>query len=435
MRLSRTTTAIGAALAIAFPLIPASNYSASAAESGLPASEAPSQADRNTSHAKALMMRQAPILDAADEITELVKKDPISGYNELTISVETNGYTLRWKGRPPENVTRVIASHRKKGLNVKVATARYTATELKKAIDAIAKSDVRINGAEIVSVGAGKDGNSLTVGIDVPDTAPRATAQPLKTGEVIPSSLTRGIPVTLKADSVATPIGDERIGMPSSMQFGGQAIKTWGGARCTTGFTASSRGSVADYVITAEHCVTGTGQKWLTADESSLGTVSYTDTQHDAALIELDPRKSTGGGLVGGLPVRNSFQPVHHVHSAREVRAGQYVCVSGSLTGERCGVPVVEGYYWRQLNGVQRWTAVTGDSPWEYIAGKGDSGGPVYSYNVSGGVVGHGLMSATQYGTTCSNPFGGTRSACSNKLYFTSLPSALAMMPTGIFLN
>ncbi|MER5766552.1 hypothetical protein [Streptomyces sp. NPDC001985] len=434
MRFSRTVTAIGATLALALPLIPAGAYSASAGDRGLPASGASPEAEKRAA-AKALMMRQAPILEAADEITELVEKDPAGGYNDLTISVETNGYTLRWKGKPPEDVTRVIASHRKKGLNVKVAATRYTAEELKKAMRAIAKSGVRVSGARIVSVGAGKDGDSLTVGIDVPDTAPRAGVKPLKAAEVIPSSLTRGIPVTLKADSAASPIGDERIGLPTSPQFGGQAIRTVSGSRCTSGFTASQRGTKDDFIITAEHCTTKVGQSWQTANDSHLGTVSHIDVQNDAALIKLEPRKMSGGSIVGGLPVKNSFQPVHHVYSVKDVLKGQYVCVSGSLTGERCGVPVDDGYYWRWFNGTEKYTAVTGYSPWEYIAGKGDSGGPVYSYRLSGGVVAHGLMSATQNGRTCPNPFGGTRTACSNTLYFTSLSAGLGMMPTGTYLN
>ncbi|MER6914650.1 hypothetical protein ABT354_23505 [Streptomyces sp. NPDC000594] len=415
----------GAALALAVPLAPVSG---AVTGGGLFSGTAPS-AD-GASGGGSVMTRQAPILDAAYEITDLVQKYPDRGYNGLRISVETYGYTVRWKGKPPGNIARVIASHRRKGLDVTVAAARYSAVELKKRSHAIITSGVRVNGARIVSAGPGKDGNSLAVGIESPS-ANRPVTRKRKASGGIPSALTRGIPVTLRTESAASPLGDERTGFRGSMVFGGQGLRTADSAWCTIGFTG--RAGSKDYVITAEHCATGTPGRFRTATGDSFGTLRSRDVVNDAAFIEMDPGRSNGSAVVGGDPVRSPGQPVHPVIATADVFEGQFVCLSGSLTGEVCSLPVTDGFRWvRTTDGKVRWSAAAGrwDYPVDHTAGPGDSGGPVYSYR-PGGVVAHGLISSGTGVKPCPNPLTGRPRSdlCSKVTHFTSIERAMARYP------
>ncbi|MEO3975640.1 hypothetical protein [Streptomyces sp. CAU 1734] len=436
MKLFRTAAAVGVAAALAFPLVPASATAdgratpATGAALSATAEEATRTASRNAA-GKSLMRRQAPILEAADEISGLAKRDRRSGYSGLNISVEKNGYALRWKGQPPKDVTRAIATHRKRGLSVEVTSARYSAKELRRAMDAIAGSGIRrVNGAKIVRVSPGKDGNSLTVGVNTSGAALRTFADKPNTAGALPASLTRGIPVSLTSATEATPASnpafDRRLGESTGYHYGGQVIMPTYGGRCTAGFGAYDRQKGTDYLITAEHCTTQPGQIWRNGRDSSLGTLETADASNDTAYIRVEGNKRAGGYIVGGSPAGERGQPMLTVGTWRDTYHGQYVCFSGALTGERCGVPVSGSYGWQYVQNKRYWTIDTGESPWEYVAGKGDSGGPVYSYLVSGGVVAHGLISSTSRGFFCWDPIDKQlRGACSKYVSFTSLTEAL----------
>jgi hypothetical protein len=183
--------------------------------------------------------------------------------------------------------------------------------------------------------------------------------------------------------------------------YGGDRISS-SSVSCTTGFAATYNGLPA--MLTASHCG-GVGTSFWNGPTSSngwnfMGNVNYSNTNTDVASIGVSSYSTyinvgSNPQSPGQLNISSWASPV----------VGQYLCQSGSFTGEVCGLRVVDTGQYVCLTHVLWWcTSWQGPiadvinylGPSYYSAGHGDSGGPVYlrmgSYGIAEGLV-HAVLS------------------------------------------
>lgn len=167
----------------------------------------------------------------------------------------------------------------------------------------------------------------------------------------------------------------------SSPWFGGIRINKAGGTYCSTGFPVQRGG--ARYLSTAGHC--GPIGTTFTNSGTTVGStalISYSTNGIDTALIS---SSSVGARVYTSCPTCSTSQPVK---GSRLPSAGSFVCFSGSVTGEECGVTVGEANRCVNFTNVLDTCGLTRGTkfdPLRIISQGGDSGGPVYSYS-SGGI-------------------------------------------------
>ncbi|MEU9234429.1 hypothetical protein [Streptomyces subrutilus] len=378
---------------------------------------------------KAAAVGQAPISEAANELYGAAQQDPHTGYAGLTISAENHGYTLSWKGAVPQAISDLIENHRTKGIQVTVRASRYTFKELDDRARAILESDAKIGGAPVTAVGASSDGNSLDIGIDV-SSLPVGNRIPDDRASIdsISKSLAGGVPVN---------ITDEAPGVSISSRYdyygnwtGGQVIRI-GSAVCTSGFSVMSSTQHKTYMLTAQHCGKKGAKVTNHSGSVTIGKVIDESEDFDSLLIEVEPWHraldyiQTGYGV--GLPVASRTETVTGVG---RTFLGERLCASGSLLGEVCGAKVVSVSKWIKMeSGAVRHVDTVEQVAGRFVAGAGDSGGPVYAYSVSGGVSARGILSTASSPTKCKNPLPGgarTRLGCSERVHVTNIYEQLS---------
>jgi hypothetical protein len=172
--------------------------------------------------------------------------------------------------------------------------------------------------------------------------------------------------------------------------YGGDRLAS-SSSGCTSGFAAYYNGPA---ILTAAHCG-GVGTNWYNGPRTTggfnfMGTTVYSDTATDVAAIQ-----ASGSSYINiGYDPQVASQL--YVGSWASPVVGEDLCQSGSYTGERCGLRVVDTAQYVCLSYVLWWctswqgpladviSAYGSGSP---AAGHGDSGGPVfqYTYNYSSG--------------------------------------------------
>ncbi|MFE3558517.1 hypothetical protein ACFXKW_27190 [Streptomyces sp. NPDC059193] len=384
---------------------------------------------------KAATVGQAPISEAANEVYGVAQQDPNTGYAGLTISAENGGYSLHWKGAVPQAISDLIENHRTRGIQVTVSASRYTFKELDERARAIMDSDAKIGGVPVTAAGASSDGNSLDIGIDV-STLPvgnRLTNDRARVDSVS-ESLAGGIPVN---------ITDEEPGESIAGRYtyygnwtGGQVIRV-GGVVCTSGFSVVSPIQHKTYLLTAKHCGDKGDKVTDHSRNATIGKVIDASEGYDSLLVEVEPWHrameyiQTGYGV--GLPVTSSAKTVTGVGRAF---VGERLCASGALMGEVCGAKVIAVSRWIKMDsGVRRHVDTVEQVADRFVAGAGDSGGPVYAYSVSGGVSARGILSATSATTKCKNPLPGgerNRIGCSSRVHVTNIYEQLSQHSTSV---
>jgi hypothetical protein len=183
--------------------------------------------------------------------------------------------------------------------------------------------------------------------------------------------------------------------------FGGDRISS-SSLSCTTGFAATYNGLPA--MLTAAHCG-GVGTSFWNGPTSSngwnfMGNVTYSNSGTDVASLQVS---SYSNSINVGSNPQSPTQL--YISSWASPVVGQYLCQSGSFTGEVCGLRVVDtGQYVCQswfLWWCTSWQGPIADvinylGPSYYSAGHGDSGGPVFlrmgSYGIAEGLV-HAVLS------------------------------------------
>jgi hypothetical protein len=178
--------------------------------------------------------------------------------------------------------------------------------------------------------------------------------------------------------------------------YGGDRITNFS-IGCSTGFAAVYNGLPA--MLTASHCG-GVGTNFWNGPTSSntynfMGSVTYSNSSTDVASIQVSSYSTYIN--VGSNPQAPTQL---NVTSWASPVVGQYLCQSGSYTGEVCGLRVVDTNQYVCQSWILWWcTSYQGPiadvinylGPSYYSAGHGDSGGPVYmragSYGIAEGLV------------------------------------------------
>jgi hypothetical protein len=147
-------------------------------------------------------------------------------------------------------------------------------------------------------------------------------------------------------------------------------------------------------MLTAAHCGEGT---WSTGGGTIIGdTIPTRDVSRDAELI-LTP---VSGHIYTGGSFQDEAQSSRAVVGASVNRTGDFVCTSGSFSGEICTVQVAgtgETVSVRDF-GVVRDLVRAQSTVDAAVGGNGDSGGPVFSLSGSNAVA-RGTMTAMPLGS------------------------------------
>lgn len=374
-----------------------------------------------------LATAQKPLSEAANAIEDALGDSP--AFSSLTVSVENRSVTLYHKGGEKE-VEAAIAPQRAKGVRVELRSAPYSRSELKEAARKVMGQPLTIDGqpTTVHTAGARSDGSGLLVqgeALRVNGSARSA-----------PRSVDPEVPWTGSVTEAPTPLESRERDAP--LHSGGMLLRQMTGTVCTAGFVVSWPQRNTDYLMTAAHCETkepGKRDSWYAGDQSiKLGVVSDRWEKYDTALIP-----THGGGLHNftiwsGQPIYRQPQRLLKVTRATHSYVGEYLCASGSLSGQVCNLKVTEGRHYTRYAGFDTLTEiyrVKNMVPNAFTVMKGDSGGPVFSYNVDGTAVARGLISAgVKPGSTCSNPAANNSQVpCYRHLNMTDALDVLNMHP------
>lgn len=189
--------------------------------------------------------------------------------------------------------------------------------------------------------------------------------------------------------------------------FGGQYMDNTTNS-CTTGFWVAKISTMAQSMLTADHCATSTGETWYYGSGGNTRTVGVSQGQAPGSSdLELysagSPSNITGHVMTGNYNNSNSVSPIRGYYNASVV--GGSVCYSGSRTGLVCQnevtyVNAAACYSPSQCYLGMTYTSQVNGTP---AAGDGDSGGPVISVLSGGHVYASGLISGTVLGSpTCT---------------------------------
>jgi hypothetical protein len=222
--------------------------------------------------------------------------------------------------------------------------------------------------------------------------------------------------------------------------YGGDRITTSSGSSCTTGFAATLNGGPA--MLTASHCG-GVGTSFWNGPTSAngwnfMGSMNYSNTNTDVASVGVGSYSLYIN--VGSNPVAASQL---YVGSWASPVVGEYLCQSGSFTGERCGLRVVDTNQYVCLSyflwWCTSWQGPLADAVSIYgstspAAGHGDSGGPVYLRSGSGGIAKglvHGQLTPNAQASypayftdqlSCPSPDYGMSNRCAAGFSFAHMP-------------
>jgi hypothetical protein len=171
----------------------------------------------------------------------------------------------------------------------------------------------------------------------------------------------------------------------------------WGGSRyfspvggCSNGFALSVAGAANIYEISAGHCGNNSDAVSIPGQPSPTGSVLAKAASRDTLAINY-PAGVAGRVYTGPFDSSSSAA----VGGATADFVGDFICTSGSSSGEHCTVQVLGVDEFVNTN-----VGVLGPETrgFEINSGcavaPGDSGGPAYSYRSDGRVDGRGTISA-----------------------------------------
>ena len=253
------------------------------------------------------------------------------------------------------------------------ATANIAGLESRRDSFAGAAKELASEGIPIVSWGVDVRRNSLRVGLLAITAASTARIE----GIVGKSNLDL---------TVDQPGENASRNTDSSPWYGGDWLDNPDGTHCTSGFTVFD-GSGIRHNTTAGHCTAGAsyqnGQGY-----GFTNNYSYGDHQIDGQTI------STYPGTAAGV-VFTSYSTATYVESQSYIQyAGEDVCLDGYYTGQSCGKVTLVNFCWL-LSGNISCGLDLAQADYRLVQG-GDSGGPVYSYNLNGLLNARGIIAGMQ---------------------------------------
>ena len=268
------------------------------------------------------------------------------------------------------------------GGSIELHEAKFSRTEMNAASKRL-RADAKLLGEQKVSVaavGPALDGSGLTVSVVAPERGQVEQAAELLKGRY--GDLVGDVrAIDQKTSSKEQFFAGFRFN-DYSPWYGGDRIHSSTGG-CSTGFAAQYNGAPA--MLTAAHCG-GVGTTFSNGPRNNntfnvMGNSVYSNAGTDVGAIGV-----TGASRY--INVGSALSPTQlYVGSWSSPIVGQYLCQSGSYTGETCGLRVVD----TAQNVCRSWflwwctswqgplaDVINSAGSGSYAAGHGDSGGPVY---------------------------------------------------------
>lgn len=109
---------------------------------------------------------------------------------------------------------------------------------------------------------------------------------------------------------------------------------------------------------------------------------------------------------------------------------GDLTCLSGAVTGIKCGAKVNGSGYAQYQFGWRRYVKAE-QVDGNVIVGGGDSGGPAFSLHPTSGVIAKGIISSTGSNprTDCNNYWGGGLRPCSSRVEYADINGVTSNFP------
>jgi hypothetical protein len=384
-----TTTSRRRLITIAAILALGSAASADTANAADPAKLGTTDSDLQLSSVdRERMERQKPLIAAADIIQAAVDKDaqanPHSGYSSIALG--ESSVVLRWKGALPRTVETAVEQARR-DVAIEVRGARHTAAQMQAKVAQVRQATKKLARGVPFAVSMPIEGDKVRVEVQ---------------GDII-TKVKAGLPaldLPIEVTYADVPESAGRLNDTPEFYGGGQLRFPLGNGwvgRCTAGF-AVRHWSGQESLVTAGHCGhlgigfhNGDGSRWV-------GAASQEHVYYDLLLVPTQNLYSSAGRVFNNrwgysdtsMQVNGWSHPYHN----------EYLCTSGSYTGEVCGVRVdtSTAHSYCSYNPWGIWECYGGMYRAWQNAGlravqSGDSGGPVYNYNrsamgiISGGNV------------------------------------------------
>ena len=280
---------------------------------------------------------------------------------------------------------RIAAGGAPAGTEVRVHAAAFSRSQMLSALERV-RDDRNALGQQRIGVagmGPNEDGSGITVTV-VGDEADRVAAARVLRGRY------GAVVADVRAVATAPSAGDVFY---AGFRFndypgwyGGDRIVAGGG--CTSGIAAVMNNAPA--MLTAGHCGS-LGNAVYNGPRSNgtynyMGAINYDNDNTDVASFGVT---STSSYINVGSDPQVPSQRYMGAWGSPVV--GQYMCQSGSYTGERCNLRVVATYQWicrSYNNGCLAWwypmtDAINNAGSAYAAAGHGDSGAPVYLQGTS----------------------------------------------------
>ena len=388
MILGAAAVAVFAAVATASP--------ASAAPASQPAPPQPNTAGKAGAQPapplpadqQALLHRQDTLLPAAHSLVAEAHK-PGSDIGGVQLDVAA-GVVHLYRTNPALPVA-VPGGAMPTGTQVIVHPAKFSRAAMLKATDAVTR-DAKVLGEQQVSVqavGPSVDGSGLLVTVRVDNGAELDRAESALRGRY--------------GDIIGTVSGVQQRTSEKDLYYSGWRFNDYapwyGGDRiassaggCSTGFAASyNNGPV---MLTASHCG-GVGTSFSNGPTTSgtfnvMGSSVYSNTATDVGAISV----TSASNYINVGPAET--YSTLYVGSWASPVVGEYLCQSGSYTGEVCGLRVVDTGQSVCLSWFLWWCTswqgpladvINSAGSAYYAAGHGDSGGPVYLRSNGSGIA------------------------------------------------
>ncbi len=284
-----------------------------------------------------------------------------------------------------------LAGGKPAGVKIEVHAAKFSRQSMDEAAGRL-RHDAKLLGEQrvaVAAVGPVADGSGIAVSVVAPEAGQVEQASALlkqRYGDVIGS-----------VQGVDRKTSDKDLFFAGfrfndyAPWYGGDRIASSSGG-CSTGFAAVQNGAPA--MLTAAHCG-GVGTGFSNGPRTNggfsfMGSSVYSNNGTDVGAIQVSSTSNY-------INVGSTQSPTQlYVGSWASPVVGQYLCQSGSYTGEVCGLRVVDTgqsicrswFLWWCTS----WQGPLADvinaaGSGSYAAGHGDSGGPVYLRTAYSGIA------------------------------------------------
>jgi hypothetical protein len=396
-RITHSLKLVAAALAAAAAMLLATG--AAFAAQGAPGAPAASpnagksgQADAGTGPQAELTKKQEKLIAVAQKLAEKGKERG-SDFAGVSIDPDTGTVNLFRKDKSKGSGLDSVPA----GVQIDVHAAKFSRKEMLDAASQVTQDSETFGQQQhigIAAVGPSVDGSGVDVTVVATDTADLDKAAKALHGKY--GAIVDDVSLSAKKTSDSDLFFSGFRFNDYAPWYGGDRISS-SSVGCTTGFAAVYNGLPA--MLTAAHCG-GVGTSFWNGPTSSngwnfMGNVTYSNSGNDVAAIQVSSYSTFIN--VGSNPQAPTQL---NITSWASPVVGQYLCQSGSYTGEVCGLRVVDTNQYVCQSWFLWWcTSYQGPiadvvnylGANSYSAGHGDSGGPVYlrmgSYGIAEGLV------------------------------------------------